>query len=60
MKFSPLQTMVPEQSLVWEATAGPNRLGHSVDENNLDTDIPVIWSLLWNGRMLKNNHLEHI
>ena len=56
MKFSLFTNNGPLNSpLVWEAVkAGLNRLGHSVDENNLDTDIPVIWSLLWNGRMLKN------
>jgi len=41
---------------VWEAVrSGLMNLGHTVDENNLHTDIPVIWSLLWHGRMIKNN-----
>ena len=28
--------------------------GHTVTENEMDCDVPVIWSLLWNGRMLRN------
>lgn len=40
---------------VWDAVrSGLLKLGHIVDENNLDTEIPVIWSLLWHGRMMKN------
>lgn len=40
---------------VWDAVkSGLSKLGHTVDENNTDTDIPVIWSLLWFGRMIKN------
>jgi len=40
---------------VWNAVkSGLSKLGHTVDENNIDTDIPVIWSLLWHGRMIKN------
>lgn len=40
---------------VWDAVKlGLLKLGHTVDENNIDTDIPVIWSLLWHGRMIKN------
>ena len=59
MKFSLFTNNGPLNSpLVWEAVkAGLNRLGHNVDENNLDTDIPVIWSLLWNGRMMKNKSI---
>lgn len=56
MKFSLFTDNGPLNSpLVWEAVkSGLQRLGHSVDENNLDTDVPVIWSLLWHGRMMKN------
>ena len=28
--------------------------GHSVVENNLDSDVEVIWSVLWQGRMKGN------
>ena len=28
--------------------------GHTVTENEMNCDVPVIWSLLWNGRMLRN------
>ena len=56
MKFSLFTDNGPLNSpIVWEAVKpGLQRLGHSVDENNLDTDVPVIWSLLWHGRMMKN------
>ena len=33
---------------------GLTKLGHTVTENEMDCDIPVIWSLLWNGRMMRN------
>ena len=56
MKFSLFTDNGPLNSpLVWEAVkSGLQRLGHSVDENNLDTDVPVIWSLLWHGKMTRN------
>lgn len=28
--------------------------GHTVVENDLDADVAVIWSILWNGKMLNN------
>ena len=33
---------------------GLTKLGHIVTENEMDCDIPVIWFLLWNGRMMHN------
>ena len=46
---------------VWEAVRkGLTVLGHTVDENNLHCDVPVIWSLLWHGRMARNKDIwEH-
>ena len=46
---------------IWEAVSkGLNTLGHTVDENNMDCDVPVIWSLLWHGRMARNKDIwEH-
>ena len=42
---------------------GLTKLGHTVTENEMDCDIPVIWSLLWNGRMMHNksvwNHFRN-
>ena len=32
-------------------------LGHTVVENDMDCDVPVIWSLLWNGRMMRNKQV---
>lgn len=34
--------------------SGAHLLGHDVVFNDYDCDIPVIWSVLWNGRMSKN------
>lgn len=31
--------------------------GHTVTYNDLSADIPVIWSVLWNGRMYKNKKI---
>lgn len=61
MKFSLFTQNGPLNSPpVWEAVRkGLIKLGHSVDENNIDTDIPVIWSLLWHGRMIKNRSIWH-
>ena len=28
--------------------------GHEVVQNSMDVDVPVIWSLLWHGRMAPN------
>ena len=46
---------------IWEAVSkGLKTLGHTVDENNMDCDVPVIWSLLWHGRMARNKDIwEH-
>ena len=46
---------------IWEAVSkGLKTLGHTVDENNMDCDVPVIWSLLWHGRMSRNKDIwEH-
>jgi hypothetical protein len=33
---------------------GLSEIGISYDYHNLDADVAVIWSLLWNGRMLPN------
>ena len=46
---------------VWEAVRkGLTVLGHTVDENNIHCDVPVIWSLLWHGRMARNKDIwEH-
>lgn len=46
---------------IWEAVSkGLKTLGHTIDENNIDCDVPVIWSLLWHGRMSRNKDIwEH-
>lgn len=56
MKFSLFTQSSPLNSPpIWTAVkSGLEKLGHTVDENNIDTDVPVIWSLLWHGRMAKN------
>jgi len=36
---------------------GITSLGHTVDYNTDDCDIPVIWSVLWNGRMAPNKKI---
>lgn len=39
---------------------GLTKLGHAVTENEMNCDVPVIWSLLWNGRMVRNKFVwEH-
>ena len=35
-------------------------LGHTVDENNIHCDVPVIWSLLWHGRMVPTKTFGNI
>ena len=36
------------------------RAGHTVEENSMDSDAVVIWSVLWAGRMAKNKKVyEH-
>ena len=43
---------------VFEALAhGLKLLGHQVEYNTDDCDIPVIWSVLWNGRMKPNEKI---
>lgn len=56
MKFSLFTDNGPLNSPpVWEAVKhGLNKLNHTVNENDINCDIPVIWSLLWHGRMMKN------
>lgn len=56
MKFSLFTQSSPLNSPpVWDSVrSGLIKLGHIVDENNINTDVPVIWSLLWHGRMMKN------
>jgi len=40
---------------VFDAFAnGARLLGHDIVFNDYDCDVPVIWSVLWNGRMSKN------
>ena len=34
-----------------------SRLGLDIQENNMDADIAVIWSVLWNGRMASNQEV---
>ena len=36
---------------------GLTNLGHTVVFNTDDCDIPVIWSVLWNGRMAPNKKI---
>ena len=59
MKFSLFTQNSPLNSPpIWTAVkSGLIKLGHIVDENNINTDIPVIWSLLWHGRMAKNRFI---
>src|SRR6056300_1191085 len=59
MKFSLFTQNSPLNSPpIWTAVkSGLIKLGHIVDENNINTDIPVIWSLLWHGRMAKNKFI---
>jgi hypothetical protein len=36
------------------------RAGHTVEENSMDSDSVVIWSVLWHGRMVENKKVyEH-
>jgi len=43
---------------IFEAFAeGCRQEGHELVYNNLDTDVAVIWSLLWNGRMAQNKRV---
>lgn len=39
---------------------GAEFLGHNVTEHNLDADVFVIWSVLWNGRMAQNQEIWKI
>jgi len=59
MRFSLFTQNSPLNSPpIWTAVkSGLMKLGHIVDENNINTDIPVIWSLLWHGRMAKNKFI---
>lgn len=36
---------------------GAKKQGHEIVYNNLDADVAVIWSLLWNGRMAQNKRI---
>ena len=56
MKFSLFTENSPLNSPpIWQAVKqGLQNLNHTVNENDIDCDIPVIWSLLWHGRMAKN------
>lgn len=43
---------------VFEAfSLGARKLGHQLVEHDLDADVYVIWSILWNGRMKQNKHI---
>ena len=33
---------------------GVQHLGHTANDNDLNADVAVIWSVLWYGRMTKN------
>lgn len=56
MKFSLFTNYGSLNSVpVWQSVrTGLESLGHQVVENDLNCDVPVIWSLLWHGRMIKN------
>jgi len=56
MKFSLFSNYGSLNSVpVWQsARIGLESLGHQVVENDMDCDVPVIWSLLWHGRMIGN------
>ena len=56
MKFSLFTNYGSLNSVpVWQsARIGLESLGHQVVENDMDCDVPVIWSLLWHGRMIGN------
>ena len=56
MKFSLFTNYGSLNSVpVWQSVrTGLESLGHQVVENDLSCDVPVIWSLLWHGRMIKN------
>lgn len=56
MKFSLFTNYGSLNSVpVWQSVrTGLESLGHQVTENDTKCDVPVIWSLLWHGRMIKN------
>ena len=56
MKFSLFTNYGSLNSVpVWQsARIGLESLGHQVEKNDMDCDVPVIWSLLWHGRMIGN------
>jgi len=56
MKFSLFTNYGSLNSVpVWQsARIGLESLGHHVVDNDMDCDVPVIWSLLWHGRMIGN------
>ena len=56
MKFSLFTNYGSLNSVpVWQCVrTGLESLGHQVTENDTNCDVPVIWSLLWHGRMIKN------
>lgn len=56
MKFSLFTNYGSLNSVpVWQSVrTGLESLGHQVTEDDTNCDVPVIWSLLWHGRMIKN------
>ena len=36
---------------------GLTKLGHTVVNDTVDCDVPVLWSMLWHGRMQGNKHI---
>lgn len=43
---------------VFDAVAqGLTKLGHTVVDDTVDCDVPVLWSMLWHGRMQGNKHI---
>ena len=37
---------------------GLQKLGHTVVNDTLDCDVPVLWSMLWHGRMKRPYQLK--
>lgn len=57
LTFFPLQSALNSREPLSAFLEGAQRHGIMVRENDLNADAAVIWSVLWNGRMAKNQEV---
>lgn len=59
LAYFPNQTALNSRPVMDAFLQGCHTHKISVSENNLNADAAVIWSVLWNGRMAKNESIYH-